>query len=146
VETTTLTSFVETYPVVPSPWTVEVRFPVVIPPPPLAVEIYPSVPSPMKDERLVSSKYEVLTKLRRFGVDTNPGVHKVAVETKSSKLGVETNPGVHKVAVETKSSKLGVETNPGVHKVAVETKSSKLGVETSSNKLLVETKFNSEET
>jgi hypothetical protein len=37
-------------------------------------------------------------------------------------LGVETNPGLTRVAVETKFSKFGVETNPGVTKVAVDTK------------------------
>jgi hypothetical protein len=48
--------------------------------------------------------------LRRLGVETNPGVRRVAVETKLSKLGVETYPGVRRVAVDTKLSKLGVET------------------------------------
>ena len=44
-----------------------------------------------------------------MGVETNPGVTKVAVETKFNKLGVETYPGANKVAVETKFNKLGVE-------------------------------------
>ena len=56
-------------------------------------------------------KNEVETRLSKFGVDTNPGVTKVAVETRFSKFGVETNPGVSKVAVETKLRRLGVEIN-----------------------------------
>jgi len=52
--------------------------------------------------------------LRRLGVETNPGVTKVAVDTKLSKLGVETNPGLKRVAVDTKLSKLGVETTPEI--------------------------------
>ncbi len=57
-------------------------------------------------------KNEVDTRLSKFGVETNPGVTKVAVDTRFSKLGVETNPGVSKVAVETKLRRLGVETIP----------------------------------
>jgi hypothetical protein len=54
------------------------------------------------------AKLAVETKVRRFGVLTNPGVRRVAVETKLRRLGVETNPGVNKVAVETKLRRLAV--------------------------------------
>jgi hypothetical protein len=58
------------------------------------------------------SKSDVLTNVRRLGVETKPGVTKVAVETKLRRLGVETNPGVTRVAVETKLRRLSVETTP----------------------------------
>ena len=55
-------------------------------------------------------------------------------------MGVETNPGVRRVAVETKFKRLGVETKPGVTRVAVETKLRRLGVLTRFNKFGVEIK------
>jgi hypothetical protein len=47
-----------------------------------------------------------------LGVETNPGVNKVAVDTKFNKFGVETNPGAKSVAVDTKLRRLGVEMRP----------------------------------
>jgi hypothetical protein len=47
--------------------------------------------------------------LRRLGVETNPGVTKVAVETKFSKFGVDTYPGAKRVAVETRLRRFGAE-------------------------------------
>ncbi len=68
--------------------------------------------------------------MSKLGVETKPGVSKVAVETKLSKLGLETNPKpkLKRFWVETKFNKLGVETNPGVLRVAVDTKLAKLAV------------------
>ena len=82
-----------------------------------------------------------------MGVETNPGINRVAVETKLrrfavltwfNRLGVETKPGLTRVAVETKLRRFGVETNPGVTKVAVDTKLRRLGVETRLRRLGVE--------
>jgi len=58
--------------------------------------------------RIRLSKRDVLTKLRRLGVETKPGALRVAVDTKVSKLGVETNPGLTRVAVETKLRRFAV--------------------------------------
>ncbi len=68
--------------------------------------------------------------MSKLGVETNPGVSKVAVETKLSKLGLETNPKpkLKRFWVETKFNKLGVDTNPGVLRVAVETKLARFAV------------------
>ena len=49
-----------------------------------------------------------------MGVETNPGVNRVAVETKFRRLGVETYPGLSRVAVLTRFRRLGEETNPDV--------------------------------
>ncbi len=80
--------------------------------------------------------------MSKLGVETNPGVTKVAVETKLSKLGDETNPRpkLKRFWVETKFNKLGVETNPGVTRVAVDTKFRRLGVETRLRRFGVEMK------
>ncbi len=68
--------------------------------------------------------------MSKLGVETNPGVSKVAVETRLRRLGEETKPKpkLKRFWVETKFNKLGVETNPGVTRVAVETKLARFAV------------------
>ena len=70
--------------------------------------------------------------MRRLGVETYPGLTRVAVETMLSKLGVDTKlrAKVSKFWVETSPNKLGVETYPGDQSVLVDTKFKRLGVET----------------
>jgi hypothetical protein len=79
-------------------------------------------------EKTIVDSCGVETKFKRLGVETNPGVSRVAVDTKFKRLGVET-----------KLRRLGVETNPGVKRVAVETKLARFAVLTRLSKLGVET-------
>ena len=54
------------------------------------METYPAEPRPMTVEFNWLLRYDVDTKFNKFGVLTNPGVSRVAVDTRFKRLGVET--------------------------------------------------------
>jgi hypothetical protein len=71
-------------------------------------EINPTDPRPITVEFNWLLRYDVDTRFNKLGVETNPGLTRVAVETKLRRLGVETNPGLTRVAVDTKLRRFAV--------------------------------------